>query len=218
MKRTCLGLFALLALTCAPVSGAFAEKDQEAAKEEAVTQAPAGGQSEDKITDPVGKEKNEALHKKYASVMATLDTKQVQHFAVVIVNYNLVSTVKAVQEDVEGAVSGCVQNNPEMADSVNQRFAKWKEAVKGPMAEAQANVNNMVLAQTYLSQPEFTSLFELIEDVRKYNSSRFEKTAVTTPEACEFMLSKMDETQDHMVGMLKATLVSYPSAREKTQE
>ncbi len=215
MKRTCLGLFALLAFNSAPFFCAFAADKTEAPVSQ--TQVPARS-SDDKITDPVGKEKNEALHQKYASVMAQLDSREVQHFAVVVVNYNLISTVKAVQEDVEGAVNGCAEKNPEMADTVNQRFAKWKGAVQGPMAEAEANVNNMVLAQNYITQPQFSELFGLIEDVRKYNSSRFEKTPVTTPEACEFMLSKMDETQDHMVGMLKATLMSLPSSRDKTQE
>ncbi|MBK9586298.1 MAG: hypothetical protein KA099_06785 [Alphaproteobacteria bacterium] len=220
MKRTYLGLFALLVLTAAPVCGAFAAEEKGAGVERAAQQKSETntGSSDEKITDPVGQAKNEALHQKYASVMATLDTREVQHFAVVIVNYNLISTVKAVGEDVQGAVNGCAENNSEIAETVKQRFVKWKEVVAAPMAEAEANVNNMVLAQDYLSQTEFSNLFGLIEDVRRYNSSRFEKTPVTTPEACEFMLSKMDETQEHMVGMLKATLVSYPSAREKTQE
>lgn len=225
MKRTCLGLFAFLALTCAPVSGAFAEEQKGGATAEASAteaQIQGGGEtskrSDPEIDDPVVKEKQSALNKKYVSVMATLDTREVQHFAVVIVNYNLVSTVKAVQEDISNAVEACAQHNPEIADAVNARFAKWKEVVGVSMGEAQANVNNMVLAQDYLPQNEYENIFGLIEDVRKYNSSRFEKTPVTTPEACEFMLSKMDETQEHMVSMLKATLVSYPSAREKAQE
>ncbi|MCB1839897.1 MAG: hypothetical protein H6858_06605 [Rhodospirillales bacterium] len=205
MKRICLGFLALFAFS------AFTLQTVHAAEKPASSK-------DGKVTDPVAEAKNDALNKKYASVMANLDTKEVQHFAVVVVNYNLISTVKAVQDDIQGAVDGCAKNNKQMAETVNSRFGKWKDAVKGPMAEAQANVNNMVLAQSYLSQSEFSNLFGLIEDVRSYNSSRFEKTPVTTPEACEFMLSKMDETQDHMIGMLKATLVSYPSAREKAQE
>jgi len=221
MKRTCLGLFALLTFTGAPVCGVFAAQEQAAATEGSDAQTQRGEalkSSEPESSDPVFKEKESALTKKYVSVMANLDTREVQHFAIVIVNYNLVSTVKAVQEDILNAVEACAQRNPEMADVVNARFAKWKDAVGVPMTEAEANVNNLVLAQDYLPQNEYENIFGLIEDVRKYNSSRFEKTPVTTPEACEFMLSKMDETQEHMISMLKTTLLSLPSAREKAQQ
>ncbi len=220
MKRSCLGLFALLVLTVAPVCGTFAA--EEAVEEVSETQAQEGGKaskfSEPEIKDPVAKERQEALNRKYISIMANLDSREVQHFAVVIVNYNLLSTVKAVEEDISHAVAGCSEKNPEMTETVNTRFSTWKEAVGGAMQEAVANVNNMVLAQSYVEKTEYESLFGLIEDVRKYNSSRFEKTPVTTPEACEYMISKMDETQEQMVSMLRATLASYPSAREKSQE
>lgn len=222
MRRFTLGLFAcgafaaFIAVSATPVLAQ--EEAGTAAADAGANGAPSSTDDSEKITDPVAKAKSKALNNKYVSVLANLDSREAQHFAIVIVNQNLIGTVKAVEEDVAMAVKGCAANNKQMADTVNNRFAQWKEAVKAPMTEAQANVDNMVLAQNYLSKEEFTNLFGLIDDVRKYNSSRFEKTPVTTPEACEFMLSKMDETEQHMVGMLRATLASYPAAQQKTQE
>ncbi len=232
MKRFTLGLFAFTALaaftavSAAPVlaqkaeaSGAAPAADaNEPAAEAAEDEAPSSTDDSEKIDDPVAKAKSKSLNNKYVSILANLDTREAQHFAIVIVNQNLIGTVKAVEEDVAVAAKGCAENNKQMADTINARFAQWQEAVKAPMQEAQANVDNMVVAQTYITKEQYTELFGLIDDVRKYNSSRFEKTPVTTPEACEFMLSKMDETQENMVGMLRATLASYPAAQQKTQE
>lgn len=231
MRRFTLGLFAFTALAAfsvvpaAPVlaqkaaDGAVAAADaNEPAGEAAENEAPSSTDDSEKIEDPVAKAKSKSLNNKYVSILANLDTREAQHFAIVIVNQNLIGTVKAVEADVAMAAKGCAENNKQMADTINARFAQWQEAVKGPMQEAQANVDNMVVAQTYITKEQYTELFGLIDDVRQYNSSRFEKTPVTTPEACEFMLSKMDETQENMVGMLRATLASYPSAQQKTQE
>lgn len=231
MRRFTLGLFAFTALaafTAVPVLSVLAQEDaagatpaadtNNVAAEAAEDDPPSSTDDSEKIEDPVAKAKNQALNNKYVSILANLDMREAQHFMIVVVNQNLIGTVKAVEEDVAMAAKGCAENNKQMADTVTARFAQWQEAVKGPMQEAQANVDNMVVAQTYITKEQYTELFGLIDDVRKYNSSRFEKTPVTTPEACEFMLSKMDETQENMVGMLRATLASYPSVQQKTQE
>lgn len=232
MKNFRLGLFAFTALTALCVFAPFKvyAEDNAATIEDGggagggssdsskQAEAPSSTDDSDKIEDPEIKAKSKALNSKYVSVLSNLNTQEAQHFAILVVNQNLIGTVKAVEADIALAVKGCADNNKEMAGTVNNRFAAWKEAVKAPMQEAQANIDNMILAQSYLPKEEFESLFGLIEEVREYNSSRFEKTPVTTPEACEFMLSKMDETEKNMTGMLRATLASYPSAQQKNQE
>lgn len=229
MRRLYLGLLAFAAVAAyatVPVYAVTAHSGSASGGEDATVQAepdegedaPSSTDDTENIDDPVAKAKAKALNAKYVSVLANLDTQEAQHFAIVVVNQNLISTVKAVEEDVAHAVAGCAENNKGMADAVNGRFSVWKEAVRGPMGEAESNVNNMILAQDYLSKEDFSELFGLIDDVRKYNSSRFEKTPVTTPEACEFMLTKMDETENQMIGMLRATLASYPSAQKKNQD
>ncbi len=172
---------------------------------------------EKEIKDPVEKARKNALTKRYVSILSKLDTKEAQHFMIIVTNYNMISTVNAVEEDVMQAAKACKENNKDMVDAIDEHKKKWEDALKAPRQEAKANINNLILAQSYLPKEQFHSLFNLIDETRRYNSSRFEKTPVTTPEACEFMLSKMEETQSNMVSMLKATLASYPSARSKSQ-
>ena len=173
--------------------------------------------AEEKATEPV-KVKTEILQGKVSDLMKTLDMAQARHFMTMYANYNIYSMVKAVREDVHQAVEACADNNKNMADKVRNKFSRWDDSVGGTMKEADANIQNLALAQTYLPQSELKSIFSLVDEVRAVNSSRFEKTPVTTPEACEFMISKMDETETSMNSLLQATLISYPNMLQKTQE
>lgn len=167
--------------------------------------------------DPL-KAQSKALTGKVGGIMKTLDQKQMFHFMVVYQNYNVVSLVKAVRDDVSDAITACGENNPQMKSDLDARFEAWDENVGGQLEEARANINNMAIAQDYISQNELKGIFAQVDQLRSVNSSNFEKTPVTSPEACEFMMSKMDETETNMGQMLMMTLQSYPDILQKTQE
>ena len=169
-------------------------------------------------TIDIAKAQTEAMQDQVSSLVRKLDQNEMQHFMIMYANYNVYSMVKAVGSDVGSAVDACAKNNRDMEDDLRSRFSKWEGAVGSSMKDADANIQNLALAQTYISQSELKRLFGLVDEVRSVNSSRFETTPVTTPEACEFMMSKMDETQDNMSKLLKATLFSYPDLLKKNQK
>jgi hypothetical protein len=162
--------------------------------------------------------KTEALKQRTTAIVAKLDKTQQQHFYIVFRNYNFISLVRAVENDISEAVDGCSKNNPDMEDQVRRRFANWQKNLETPKKEAAANIDNMILAQNYATKEEMNGISAIIDDMRAINSSRFESTPVTTKEACEYMLSKMDETQKDMETMLRSTLISYPNALQKNQK
>lgn len=164
------------------------------------------------------KQLHDRLTERVSNVMKTLDQKEAFHFMTVYANYTLVSTVKAVREDVSDAVTKCAENNKSMKGDLDNRFAKWEQGVGSRLEDAEANINNMTIAQNYISQADLQSIFAQVDKMRAINSSNFEKTPVTSPEACEFMMSKMDETEDSMKQLLQVTLQSYPNILEQTQE
>ena len=176
--------------------------------------------AEDKVTgnDDVVKAQTKVMREKVSGLLKTLDQTEVQHFMTMYANYNIYSMVKAVSNDVSSAVDACAENNKDMADDLHSRFSKWENSVGSAMKDTNDNIQNMALAQAYVSQSELKTLFGLVDDIRSVNSSRFETTPVTTKEACEFMMSKMDETQVSMNGLLKATLASYPNLLKKNQK
>lgn len=168
--------------------------------------------------DDVAEAKAKVLQDKMVETMSGLTQEEASHFLVLYTNYNVYSLVKAVQNDIGIAVAACAENNPEIADKVTNRFSEWQTAVGSTLQEADANIKNMSLAQTYLSQAEIQEFFTKIDEVRAYNSSRFETTPVSTPEACEFMMSKMSETEKSMQQLLLVAVASYPDVLRKTQK
>ena len=168
--------------------------------------------------DALVKAQNETLKGMVSDLVPTLTRDETAHFISMYKNYTIYSMVKAVDKDVENAVSKCADNNKSMADELDSRFEEWEKKIRVTLKEAHANINNMAISQSYVPQSNLKTMFGLIEEIRSVNSSRFETTPVTTPEACEFMISKMDETEESMGRMLKETLSSYPDLLKATQQ
>lgn len=164
------------------------------------------------------KQKSDELRQAFASKLGELDKEEITHYMALYGTYNIHSMVKSVRNDIKDAVDGCVENNPDMEEELNGRFQEWDDNIGGTLEESYANMESLALAQNYMTQNEVQTMFKNIDETRDINSSRFETVPVTTPEACEFMLSKMDETEDHMDAVLRATLRSYPNLLRSGQE
>lgn len=160
----------------------------------------------------------DALNGQIRGVAQSLAQAEMAHFGIIYSNYTIYSMVKAVRSDIEGAVNACIEKNPEMEDQIVKRWNAWNKSVGATMKEAHANIMAMTLAQDYAPKENMENIFSLVDATREANSSRFETIPADTPEACEFMLSKMDETQEQMNMMLVATIKSYPAIMKKMQE
>lgn len=164
------------------------------------------------------REQSQALNSRVGTILQRLAAPEAQHFLTVYANYAIVSTVKAVRDDVANAVGQCGENNPQMKRDLDSRYEQWRTTVETGLKEADANINNLIIAQGYIPVSEMKAIFSEVDAVRSVNSSRFEKTPVTSSEACEFMMSKMNETEQNMTHMLSITLKSFSNLLQKTQQ
>ncbi len=152
------------------------------------------------------------LNSKLSEISDKLDDAQKHHFTMLYSNYMLIGTVKAVQESVSKAIASCGEKNPDMKTSLDGRMTQWNDAVNPILSEALGSVNNMVLAQDYAPKEEIDSVLKQIDETRAYADSQVSKVPVTTPEACTFLMDKMDGTQTEMTEILRRTLT--PAAAE----
>ncbi len=202
-------LSALCALSLGVQGVAFA---QDQAADTGQHNAPSQSQQE------LAKAQADAMRGYVGDIMKKLEADELNHFMVLIVNYNMFSMVTNVRDSIKGAVNECSENNKEMRDQLNSRFEAWDEAVSEGMEESRQNIENLGLAQDYVTQDELKMVYKMVEATRKSDGSQFNSIPVTTPEACEFMLSKMDETQNSMLLLLRATNQSYPAILQKNQK
>ena len=136
------------------------------------------------------------------------------HFMAIYGNYNLISVVKIVREDVENAIDKCADANPDMEDGLEERYEAWDDAIAPIMDEASANLDNMIKVQGYVKKGDIEDFFEFLDETREAKTKNIDKVPVSTPEACEHLLNTMDETQDRLTQLLRTTLVSLPAEEE----
>ncbi|MBI1300752.1 MAG: hypothetical protein GC137_03745, partial [Alphaproteobacteria bacterium] len=120
------------------------------------TSAEVNAQTEESVKQeesPVQKQED-ALQDRMSTLLQNLSQEEAGHFMILYTNYNVFSMVNAVQNDLKEAVQGCVENNKDMEQELVTRYDKWKENVGTTLSEAKANIDNMKLAQSYLSQAE----------------------------------------------------------------
>jgi hypothetical protein len=145
-------------------------------------------------------------------IMQKIKPEEQKHFFMTYSSYNMIGTVKMVRTDVGNAIADCGKNNPEMKEKLDARFKTWNEAVDPVMKEAEAHIENMVLAQDYAKKEDILDIYKTVDEAREKSNKRIDKVPVTTPEACQFLLEKMDETQENMISLLRTTLVTFPQA------
>ncbi|MFK7839502.1 MAG: hypothetical protein AB8B83_04155 [Bdellovibrionales bacterium] len=140
------------------------------------------------------------------------DTPSKQHFQAVYSSHNLIQVVEGVREQVALAVEKCGEANPDIKDAIDARYDSWDGALKPIIKDAEANVENMILAQDYAKKRDLKNVLKFVDDARESKDGDIEKFPVTTPKACDYLRVKMDETEETLSRLLESTLVSLPSA------
>ncbi|MCE7886995.1 MAG: hypothetical protein DYH13_05765 [Alphaproteobacteria bacterium PRO2] len=209
----------------APAQEEVKEAPKEEKKEEAKETAP-----EKVELPPEARAHQEAAEKVFADIKeiaGSLKPEEQKHFFLLYSNYNIIGTVKMVQGDVDNAVEGCGKENPDLKAGMDARLKEWHGAIDPVIEEAEANVDNMVLAQEYTKPAQIQKVFKGLDKTRALAAKQVEKIPVTTKDACEYLQEKMSDTQENFIRLLRSTLVSVPQvatqpaeekAEEKTEE
>lgn len=155
-------------------------------------------------------QKAQSLNTKLLDIVGKLDDQSKKHFFLIYHNHNLISTVKTVRADVSNAIEACSKKNPMMETSLKKRFTAWNNAVSEQLSTAEAYRDNMIIAQAYHDPGAIKNLLSDADTLRGETNQRMEKIPVTSKEACEYLLNKMDETQETMSALLQSTLVNLP--------
>ena len=146
------------------------------------------------------------------------DESSKRHFYALYGSYNLIQVVEDVQEQVENAIDKCIDANPDMKDALKTRYKEWDGVLEPIMDEAEANLDNMIKVQDYAKAREVRKVLKFTDKLRQKTADQVEKYPVTSPEACEYLRAKMDETEDNLTSLLRSTLVSLPQSLIRGEE
>ncbi len=168
--------------------------------------------AQEPIVPTVSDEDNKTMsvHERLIEITEGLDEPSLKHFYALYGSHNLIQVVESVRDQVSDAIEKCSEANPDMKDALETRYEQWDEAIRPIMSDAVANVENMIAAQDYAKPRNIKKLLKFADKMRKEARESLERFPVTTPEACEYLRAKMDETQQNLTGLLESTLVSLP--------
>lgn len=150
------------------------------------------------------------LQERTEAISGDLDAVNTHHFGQIYSTYSLINTVETVQTDMGKTVAACGKEHPELLEPMSARFSAWSATVDPILSESRAKVDNMIAVQTYADQAEMNALLTAIDATRVESNAMIEKTPVTTEDACQTLLGKMDETEKQLGLLLRRTLASYP--------
>ena len=175
------------------VAAEDAEQSEEKSREEQIEDAQAEVETKTpglREPSPKLKELNDSLRE----MTINLDTNNRRHFFMIYNNHNMISTVKHVRDQVSNAIDACSENNPDMEQALRDRFELWTTAVNDKMTDAEAQRDNMIIAQDYTKPSEIRSILRQSDEIRDETNDAMEGVPVTTPEACEYLLNKIERS------------------------
>ena len=162
--------------------------------------------------EPTKEELEMSVKERVEAFTADLDQASERHFYAVYGSYNVIQVVEGVREQIGEAVDSCGDENPDMEEALDARHESWDESLEEVMEEATANVDNMIIAQEYAKPREVRKVLKFADKKRREQEEQAKKFPVTTQEACQYLLEKMDETEESLSGLLRSTLVSLPNS------
>src|SRR5262245_16837626 len=124
----------------APAPEQAAEKASEQKTEEKPEAAQEEKQAGDEIPEGVKAHQKaaEEVFELTKQIAVNLNPDEQKHFFLLYNNYNLIGTVKMVQEDVGNAVKACSEANPDMKEGLDSRFSEWNTAVNPVIKDAES--------------------------------------------------------------------------------
>ncbi len=199
--RQLLTVFALLLISSAPV---WAAEQQPEISPEEIEKMEAEAEESKKEAGKLSL----ALSEEMRAISEELSQVNKRHFFMIYNNHNIIATVQTVKTDVSNAVATCAEKHESLKTPITERYNIWQDAVDTKLEEAQGFINNMMIAQDYIAKSKIETILKKADELRAATAARVKKVPVTTAEACEFLLNKMDDTQETMVTLIDQTLIS----------
>lgn len=173
-----------------------------------------GGASDKKMsTTPV-----KALQEATDKLLEGLSDKEIKQYRAIRSAHGLIRSIENVSDTIDRAVTACAKNNPDMADKLEDRFVKWKRAVRPHLNTARDKRDDMVVLQSFAEPERVRAYLDTFDKAVAYKNDMFEKKPVSDAESCKDMMDKMQSTQDRLIKLLEERLALYDKLRGKDSD
>lgn len=160
------------------------------------------------------KSKHQQLTDRHRQIFMNVMTKgkpqEQRHFMMMYSIFNVKEVTERVIQDVNRAIKACGEKNPDMKEKLDTRYEAWRETFRPLIEKANGQVNNMMLTQEYATSEELEEVFGTLTASRLASETQLTQIPVTTPQACEYLLAKMNETEMTLTYIIDSTMKNVP--------
>ena len=152
------------------------------------------------------------------SLLDSLPNQNKEVFFVLRNKHSVIRSIGIVQRDIKDAVKACGKENKDLKKPMRDRFKDWENAVLPILKEAKKFLEIELKEQEAFHITDYRHVMKLNDKAYKFSESKIQKTPVTTKEACENLLSSMDETEDTLVNLLQDILLPEEVVRKRVEQ
>ncbi len=192
--------FALLGFTLLPAVPAVAQAEK---MPEQVTEKVAEKQVNPHIA---------VMTERAKGLAESLNPAEVDALGQIRENFGYIRSISVAQSSVENAVNQCADQNPDMKADITEKFAKWNGDIAAVLDKQAKQLADAVSEKNFKDPAEVQAYLDAIDDMADYSESHLDKSVVTTPEACQNLISSMDETKKVILDLI--TDLTWPGAAD----
>ena len=139
-------------------------------------------------------------------ILKGLDENQAKQFSAISNSYSVIRSVEDVQQSISVAVESCGVANPDLNQSISDRFESWKEAVRPVMKKARTKLDKMVLLQSFTQPSQLRAYLKKFDDAIIFRNQKLKPTPIHAMEDCKRLQASMDDTQNNLVRLITESL------------
>jgi uncharacterized phage infection (PIP) family protein YhgE len=140
-----------------------------------------------------------------------LNDDQSKAVSQIMTGFDTIHKIRGAEDDVRKAVDSCSRHNPDMAQKMNGRFDKWKQAIDPVLAQNEKDMDAAIKTKVAGDPGKLKEYFDLVDKYETYEDTKIEKNPAASAKACEGLLGSMDRTQDTLAGLVAK--IKWPAAK-----
>lgn len=188
------------------------EKDKPAAAAEAENEKPAD--------DPAAKVRSDYGEKIKVATQElgeTFNDQQNINMGRIRTNFGIIRAIGIMKHDIGDAVKKCGDANKDMEDSLTKRFAAWANTVAPLLKEDEESLEDSIKKSAFPDEKKVHDYLDLIDEAAQAGDKALgDKSVVTTPEACQYLLASMDQSEPMVTTLLNG--IKWPMLGDVVEE
>ena len=135
-----------------------------------------------------------------------LNENQAKQFAAINNSFGVIRSVEDVQQSISLAVESCSNANPDMKDSMSNRFETWKETIRPVLKKARGKLDQMVILQSIAPTSQVRAYLKKFDEAIIFRNQKLKPVPISKAEDCQKLQASMDETQKNLVSLITESL------------